>query len=263
MVDLWLFRGNMGEDWNFDSVILANGKRDLNDWVSDMKKKTWIQKQTIPAVDKFDNNDQSGNSVSLINKATKCLEYKAENYVNTINIYSHADYVIQAMYVSDHNYTNSTEFNYFASIINTESTQIFGPVLFFKIMDGKATTLTLDMLLSCLINFYYVESFKLYNKKFESIAVRNIEYEIDSIFKSYYKRTFDTWVLLSEDKDGLSNFLPSGNDINTCPNITFFKLKTYTGDVHDQIKNTEHNKDDDFRGLYMDVDEAYIRKVFF
>jgi hypothetical protein len=263
MVDLWLFRGNMGEDWNFDSIILENGKRDTDAWTREMLKCNWIQKQIIPAYDKFENNDQSGNTVSLINKATQCLDYKESNYVNTINIYTHANYVIQAMYISDHNYTNSTEFNYFATIVNTESTQIFGPVLFFKIMDGKTVSLSINDLLCCLVNFYFVKSYKVYNKKFEEIAVRNIEYEIDSIFKSYHKKYVDGWVLLSDDKKTLENFLEKDNNINSCGNIVFFKLKNYSGDIHDQIKNTPHNKDDDFRGLYMDTDDEYIRKVFF
>ena len=125
MADLWLFRGNMGEDWNFDLIVLENGMRKTTDWVNDMAKKDWISKQRIPLVDKFDNNDQSGNSISLINKASQCLNYKEENLMNTINIYKHYDYIIQAMYITDNNYTNSTEFNYFASIINTESIQIF------------------------------------------------------------------------------------------------------------------------------------------
>lgn len=263
MADLWLFRGNMGEDWNFDLIVLENGMRKTTDWVNDMAKKDWISKQRIPLVDKFDNNDQSGNSISLINKASQCLNYKEENLMNTINIYKHYDYIIQAMYITDNNYTNSTEFNYFASIINTESIQIFGPVLFFKIMDGHTVSLSLEELITCLVNFYYVKSHKIYNKKFEEIAVRNIEYEIDSIFKSYYRRVFGDWVILSENKKILEDFKAKNNDINTCGNIIFFKLKNYSGDVHEQIKNTAHDKGDDFRGLYMDIDETYIRKEFF
>lgn len=264
MVDLWLIKGNVPEQWNFDDVELERGVRKTLTWSNKMLSQPWIKKYVISAEDNFKENDQTGNSVSFLNTSLSMLEYKEGQTINTVNVYKHPDYIIQAMYISEYNFKTSDEFNYFASVVNTESFNIFGPVVFFKTQNKKTVSLSIDDLLCCMINYYYVKSYKLKNNSFEEIAINNFEPDIDKMFRGYTVRQIDDWMIFSDDcKSNLKELKEKDNDINNFNNIIFMKLKKHTGELHEIISSFEHNKDSDYRGLYMDIDESFIRRTFF
>ena len=259
-VSMWLLEPNNGDEWNYDDVVLENGKRNSLYWSRKMLDNDFIFEKRIPIDDKL--SDMSGNTMSFIKETTKSLRYKEEQMINTVNVYEHANYTIQMMYVSDYNCFNTDQYNYFATIVNTESMQVFGPAIFFKTENGLTTNLTLDQLLCCLLNFYYVKTFRYKDSKFIEITNRNLEYDIDDMFKGYHKKFIDGWVVLSEKKEELENFKDKNNKLSDFTDLIWFKLKDYKGEVHDQIKDI-HNKDDDFRGMYMDLDVDFILKKFF
>lgn len=262
-VDLWVFHGNLGEQWTFNNVSLERGERLDKEWIREAKTFPWIERVQIPENDNLENTDQCGNSVSLINAATKHLRYQENDKINTVNIYEHSDYTIQAMYIIDRNYMNYNEFNYFASIVNIESAQIYGPAIFFKTENGRTTTLDIGELLCQILNFYYVKTCKLSYGKFSNIAINNFEPEIDNLFKSYHKKKIDSWIILSESQAELDKLLEKDNSLEDFQNLIWLKLKRYNGEIHECMSTTEHDHDSDFRGLYMDVDEKHIRKIFF
>lgn len=262
-VKLWVMHGNMGEQWSFDDLELANGQRNDEPWTRHAKRYPWISCAKIPEKDNLKDNDQSGNTISFLNTVTKELRYQENDTINTVNVYEHCDYTIQAMYVSDRNYMNYNEFNYFSSLVNTESAQIYGPAIFFKTQNNCTVDLSIEELLVLLVNFYYVKSCKLNGDKFENIAVPNYEPHIDSVFKGYYKKKFDDWIILSESKTEIDTFQQSNNDLNNFKKLIFFKLKRYAGEIHDSMMTTDHDKDSDYRGLYMDIDERIVRNEFF
>ena len=110
-VSLWVMHGNLGEQWSFDDLQLENGQRYDEHWTRQAKKHPWITCAKIPEKDNFENNDQSGNTISFLNTVTKELRYQENDKINTVNVYEHCDYTIQAMYVIDRNYMNYNELN--------------------------------------------------------------------------------------------------------------------------------------------------------
>lgn len=261
-VDLWLITGNNGEDWCFDNLEVNGRKRDSYYWVKDMLDENFIIKKSIPKLDKFDQNDQSGNTISFLNCLSQSLNFQEGQMMNTVNVYEHCDYTIQMTYIVDYNYTNSTDFNYFATMVNTECMKVFGPAIFYKTQDGLTTNLKIDELLNTLLNFYHVVTYRYKNGKFEEICNKNMEHEIEAVFKSYNKRRIGDWIVLSEDKDQLVRLQPHGNKLSDFNDLIWFKLKSYSGDIYEQFKN-DVVSEDDYRGLYMDIDKDYICKVFF
>jgi len=260
-VNMWLFEPNDPSDWIFDGVYVDRGRRILDDWIDNCSSLNFIKKVTIPLKD----DGREDNTISFINTVNKALDYKEGQNINTVNVYRHPNYSIQAMYIDSFNCTNSDDFNYFGTIVNIESMQIFGKCILFKVENSNINNLTLEEALSTLINFYYVKSIKLNtNRMFEQIAINNYEPEINAMFDSYYKSVIGDWIILSDDKDMLEKVKEKDNKIEDLNNIIWFKYKTYMGDVTASIsEQVEHNKESDFRGLYMDIDESYIRKVFF
>ena len=87
-------------------------------------------------------------------------------------------------YITDYNYTNSTDFNYFATMVNTECIKVFGPAIFYKTANGLTTNLTIEELLNTLLNFYYVTSYRYKNGIFEEICNRNMEYDCYGVSSS-------------------------------------------------------------------------------
>lgn len=261
-VDLWLITGNNGDDWNFDNLDVNGRQRDSYYWVKDMIEEDFITRKTIPQLDHFKENDQSGNTISFLNCLTQSLNFQQDQMMNTVNVYEHCDYTIQMTYIMDYNFTNSTDFNYFATMVNTECVKVFGPAIFYKTENGLTTNLKLDELLETLLNFYHVVTYRYKNGNFEQICNRNMEHEIEAVFKSYCKRRINDWIVLSEDKDQLTRLKPSNNKLSDFNDLIWFKLKTYSGDIYHQLKD-DVVSEDDFRGLYMDIGKDYILKTFF
>lgn len=261
-VDLWLIGPNNGEDWNFDEVDINGLKRDSYYWCKSILDNDFITKKSIVKKDNYTNNDQSGNTISFINCMTSSLEYKEGQMMNTLNVYEHKNYTIQVSYITDYNYTNSTDLNYFATMVNTECIKIYGPAIFYKTENGLTTNLTIKELTDTLLNFYYVVTYRYKNGKWELICCQNFEHEIERMFGSYYKKRIGDWIVLSEDKEQIKNLMPNSNNITDYTDLIWFKLKSYSGEIYEQTKN-DITSVDDYKGLYMDIDKEFIIQEFF
>lgn len=261
-VDLWLIEANDGTEWTFDELEINGRKRDSYHWLKEIVKKEFITKKSIAKNDNHKNNDQSGNTISFLNCMTKSLKYSEGQMMNTVNVYEHKNYTIQVSYITDYNYTNSEELNYFATVVNTECIKIYGPAIFYKTQNGFTTNLSLEELTNTLINFYYVVSYRYKNGNFELICCQNFEQEIENMFKSYYKTRLGDWIILSENKDQIKTLMPSGNKLSDFNDLIFLKLKSYGGEIYEQTKNDVVSIDD-YKGLYMDIDKDFIISEFF
>ena len=260
MVQIWIVKPNIPDDWIFDGVELISGKRSIDSLVSRFKsnKLNFFQQ-----VDINTNDDGS----DFLNKLSNGLECSTESFVNTVEIYPHPSYMIECSYRSDLNFQNSKDFNYFSTVVNIESINIFGSAVFFKTANKKLINLDLEELISQIVNFYFLKTCKLTtNGIFEEIGMNNFEPEITRRLDGYKVKKFGDWLVFSDDpKSNLSELKLNGNLITNFKNLIWLKTKTHIGDIHEAIQSTnyEKNKDGDLRGLYMDLDPEYIISVFF
>jgi hypothetical protein len=258
MVKIWLVKSNVPEDWDFTGLEIAQGKRTFGDLTNRLAKSKFIQSINI--------NDTDDGS-DFLNKLSTSLECTSETFVNTIQVYPHSNYKIECTYRSDLNFQNSQDFNYFSTVINTESVNIFGSVIFFKTNGQKLMNLELEELVGQIANFYFLRTYKLKTDgKFEEIGMSNFEPDIDRMLRGYKVKKIGDWLIFSDDsKSNLSELKESGNNINEFKNLIWLKVKTYIGDIHKALESTayEKNKDGDLRGIYMDLDPEYIISVFF
>lgn len=257
MVKIWLVKPNVPEDWNFDSVEIIAGKRSVDEWINKMKLSKFIK-----CIEISDQDD----GCEFLNKLSLHLETTTDSLANTIQVYEHPLYKIECTYRSDLNYQNSSDFNYFGTVVNIESINMFGSALFLKTANKKLCNLEIDELLVQLLNFYYVKTFKLSNGKFQELGIMNYEPEIGRILNGYKVKKINDWLIFSDDsKSNLSNLKQSGNNIDEFNNLIWLKIKNHIGDIHEALESVspEKNKDGDMRGLYMDLDVDFIKTVFF
>lgn len=258
MVKIWIVKPNVPEDWVFDGVEILAGKRSLGSLVSRIKSSKWIKQ-----IDINPNDD----GCEFLNELSKGLDCSTESYVNTVQIYSHPNYKIECSYRSDLNFQNSKDFNYFSTVTNIESINIFGSAIFFKSGNKSLEDLELEELVCQIVNFYFMKTWKLNSVgKFEEIGMINFEPEITRRLDGYKVKKFGDWLVFSDDsKSNLSELKSKGNSIADFKNLIWLKVKTHIGDIHEAIESTgyEKNKDGDLRGLYMDLDPEYIMSVFF
>jgi len=257
MVKIWIVKPNIPENWSFDSVEIIAGKRECSDWVKSIKSSTWIK-----CVEISDSDD----GCDFLNQLSIGIQATTESFANTIKVYTHPHYTIECTYRSDLNFQNSKDFNYFGTVINVESINIFGPAVFFKSENKKLGNLELDELLMQLINFYFLKTYKLKNGNFEELSMTNYEPEIGRILNGYKVKKINDWIIFSDDPNSnLANLKNSNNNINEFNNLIWLKLKQHIGDIYQALEsmNLENNKDGDMRGLYMDLDIEYIKTTFF
>jgi hypothetical protein len=265
MVRLWLIDDNVPDMWTQvlrDNVRIDRGKKITKYFTEAISSSSFVHCSTIVDVDTEDTG-QKGNTTSFINKASELLDYKEGQHINTISVYQHPDYSIQAMYIINKDCSNSTDINYFATITNTENFQIFGKAVFFKIQNEHTVDLPLDDLLNLLINFYYVNGCRYQHGKFETVSSNNYVPEIQRMFHSYKKKTVQTWMVLAETQEMLDKINEKNNTLEDLDNVIWFKVKEYHGELALIMDTVSHNKDSDYRGVFMDINESFIRKVFF
>lgn len=260
-ISLYVIEPQEPEIWTFDDIVIENGQRNIDYWVSRSKNLPFIKQVNI----KISMTDLSLNTATLVNNVTKLLNYEKNDTIDTVTFYKHSDYVIQGMFKTCYNDNISpSEFNYFATITNNECKQIYGKVVFYTIKNSLTVDTSIKKLLSCMCNFYFLETIKITNGKFESICVKNYEPTIESLFKSYYKLLIDDWVILSSETSDIENIKNNNKNISDYKNIVFFKTKKYIGDLYSTVMSmNEHNKDGDFLGVYMDIDNDYVYSTFF
>ena len=157
---MWTIGPNNHADWDLSHIVIENGKVNLDYWIRKIQNVNWIKYDNIVEIDNYENNDQSGNTISTINTVTRNLNYLENQRINTVDVYKHPDYSIQAMYIYDYDLTSSKNINYCATLINNEHMKIYENAVFFKIKDGLTIDLDLSELLSLLCNFYYVKCIK-------------------------------------------------------------------------------------------------------
>ena len=252
MTKIWKIKANQPTDWDFDGVEIVKGRREIKYFLE--KEKSFINSIKIK------NDDGS----DFINKLSIELDCTSESYVNTITVYRHCDYIIQCSYRSDLDYKDG--FNYFGTIVNLEAVNIFGPAIFFKLENNKLVDLQLEDVLTLLINFYYVKTYKLTSGNLEEISFNNFEPDIDRILKGFTIKKINSWYIFSDDKNSnIENLKESGNNINDFNNLIWLKKKTYNGEIFDSMEslNLENNREGDMRGNFMDLDIIYIKKTFF
>jgi len=253
---IWTIKTNDPLVWNFDGVEIIKCKRELGNFCSNMLSKKIITLSNIPIND----------DVTLLNTITTKLNVNEESLINTINIYEHPNYLIQCSYRSDLDFTNSKDFNYFSTVINLESINIFGSVIFFKIENNKLIDLEIDELLVLLVNFYYLKTVRLINGVFEEIGISNFEPDLTRLFNGYKIKKYKDWIILSDDsKSNLVNMKEDGNKIQDFNNIIWLRIKQLNGEITQAMKDLklENNRDGDLRGKYMDIDINYIKSIFF
>jgi hypothetical protein len=258
MPKIWIVKPNLPEDWTFNGVEVSRGKRTLGGYVDEI-----VQKKFIQCINISDSDD----GCEFLNELSKGLECAdSSTHANTVQVYSHPHYNIECTYRSDLNFQNSQAFNYFGTVVNIESINMFGPAVFFKIANKKLINLELEELINQIVNFYYLETYKLSGGSFEKIGINNFEPEITRILNGYKVKKFGDWFVFSDDpKSNLNELKQSKNNINEFNNMIWLKVKTHIGDIHEALESTgyEKNKDGDLRGLYMDLDPEYIKAVFF
>lgn len=258
MTKTWLIKKNKPNEWEFNGVEIIKGKRETNEWINYIKSsKTFIKQININKLDP---------DVDLLNQFTINLDLSANNTLaNTLTLVSRPDYIIQCTYRSDINATNSTDFNYFSSVINLDSNQIYGSCMFYKIRNNKLVDLELDEILTLLINFYYLKTYKLKNGKFEEIGLNNFEPDIDRMFRGYTIKKIKGWFIMTDDsKSNIENLKESNNDISQFNNLIWLRTKNYGGEMYEAIESLNMGKNEcDLRGIYEDIDVDYIMGTFF
>ena len=259
MVKTWLIKENKPDEWNFDGVEIIQGKREISHWLNyTANNKLFIKEINI--------ND-SKPDVDFLNKLSINLNLSAEleTMANTLTIVSRPNYIIQCTYRSDLNAKNSINFNYFSSVVNVESAQIYGGCMFFKIQDKKLVDLELEDILSLIVSFYYIKTYRLKSGKFEEIALNNFEPDINKMFQGYKVKKFKSWLVFSDDSNSnIEQLKQSNNDISQFNNLIWLRIKEYSGDMFEAIQSLNiSNNECDLRGIYEDLDIDYITKVFF
>ncbi len=258
MPKIWIVKTNIPEDWTFDGVEVIAGKRTLGGYVEELACKKFIKCVKI---------SESDDGCEFLNELSKGIDCQSsDSHANTVKVFSHPNYTIECTYNSDLNFQNSQDFNYFGTVVNIESINMYGSAVFFKTANGKLADLELEELVKQIVNFYYLETYKLKGGIFEPIGIKNFEPEITRILNGYKVRKFGDWYVFSDDpKSNLSNLKQSKNNISEFNNLIWLKTKTHIGDIHEALESTgyEKNKDGDLRGLYMDLDPEYIKAVFF
>jgi len=252
MVNIWKIKSNQPCDWDFNGIEIVKGRREINYFIDN----------DISFINpiKIKNDDGS----DFLNKLSSELNCTSESYINTITVYNHCDYIIQCSYRSDLDYNDG--FNYFGTIVNLEAVNIFGSAIFFKLENNKLVNLEKEDVLTLLINFYYVKTYKLTSGNFEEISFNNFEPDIDQFLKGYTVKKINSWYVFSDDnKSNIENLKESNNDINEFDNLIWLKKKVYYGEIYNSIQslNLENNREGDMRGQYMDLNIDIIKKTFF
>jgi hypothetical protein len=257
MPRIWIIKPNLPELWSFNGVCLENGKRTMGDWISELECCNFI---------KCINISETDDGCEFLNILSTELECSTESYANTIQIYNHPKYKIECSYRSDLNFQNSKDFNYFTTVVNIESVNVFGSSLYCKTSNKKLVDLSLEELISQLVNFYFLRTYKLSNGKFQEIAINNFEPDIENMLRGYKVKKFNNWLVFSDDnKSNLNSLKESNNNILEFNNLIWLKIKNHVGDIHRALENAniENNREGDLRGIYMDLDPEYIISVFF
>jgi hypothetical protein len=251
---MWLIDINNTDDWPVSNIKIVDGKRDINDFIDECKKLSFVKKIEL--------SDQSEFFVVLGN----ALNLDEQKLVNTLTVFENNDYLIQFCYHQDYVNYNEPEFNYFSTIINTTNEIVFGKACFFMIekTSKKLVDLSLEKLLSLLINIHIFSTCQIRNGDLEEICFPNIKGHIDDIFKDYKKHKVYNWEFYIPKIDDEEDLYVLGIKevcIHKYNNLIILKTKEENTIDDENIKknNIDLNQ---IRGIYLDLEKKYLSKLF-
>jgi hypothetical protein len=251
---MWLVDVNEKDDWFVNNIKIIDGKRNIDDFVTESNNLQLIKKLELDDHDKF--------FIVLGN----ALDIKEGYLTNTITIYEDHKSLVQFCYHQD--YTNYFEpkMNYFSSIINNTSEIIFGKACFFMVEKSskKLIDLSLEKLLSFMANMHVFTTCQVRNGDLEEICFPNIKGHIDNIFKDYNKHTIYNWEFYIP-KSNTTVVLDDLGVIEVCigkyEGLIILKVNENNSIDNEDIKknNVETNQ---IRGIYLDLEKKYLSKLF-
>ena len=251
---MWLVDVNEKDDWFVNNIKIIDGKRNIDDFVTESNNLQLIKKLELDDHDKF--------FIVLGN----ALDIKEGYLTNTITIYEDHKSLVQFCYHQD--YTNYFEpkMNYFSSIINNTSEIIFGKACFFMVEKSskKLIDLSLEKLLSFMANMHVFTTCQVRNGDLEEICFPNIKGHIDDIFKDYNKHTIYNWEFYMP-KSNTTVILDDLGIIEVCiykyDGLIILKVNEDNSIDNESIKknNIETNQ---IRGIYLDLEKKYLSKLF-
>jgi hypothetical protein len=251
---MWLVDINDKDDWCIDNIKIIDGKRNIDNFISESNNSQVIKK--------LDLDDQKNFFVVL----GEALNLNEQYLLNTLTIYEDSESLIQFCYHQD--YTNFFEpkINYFSTIINNTSEIIYGKACYFMVdkASKKLIDLSLEKLLTFLANIHIFTTFQVRNGDLEEICFPNIKGHIDDIFKDYNKHIIYNWEF----------YIPKSNtevDLHELgiKEVCIYKyngliiLKVNEDNSIDNESIKKNNIDtNQIRGIYLDLEKNYLSKLF-
>lgn len=251
---MWLIDINNTDDWPVNSIKIIDGKRDIDNFIEECKKLSFVKKL------KLDN--QSEFFVVLGN----ALNLDEQKLVNTLTVYEDNEYLIQFCYHQDYVNYYEPEFNYFSTIINNTNEIVFGKSCFFMVdkASKKIVDLPIEKLLLLLVNIHIFSTYQVRNGDLEQICFPNIKGHIDDIFKDYKKHKIYNWefyIPKINDEDDLNNLGITEVCIHKYNDLIILKMKEDNSIDNENVKknNIDLNQ---IRGIYLDLEKNYLSKLF-
>ena len=157
---MWLVDVNEKDDWLVNNIKIIDGKRNIDDFVTESNNLQIIKKIELKNPDDF--------FVVLAD----VLNIKEGYLTNTITVYEDNNSIIEFCYHQDYTSYFEPKINYFSSIINNTSEIICGKACFFMVerSSKKIIDLSLEKLLSLLANIHIFKTFQVRNGDLEEIC---------------------------------------------------------------------------------------------
>lgn len=257
---MWIIEPNNPEDWDHQLITIRDGKRDSHDFIKSCIKNKVVSSSNV------NNNEES------LNIIIQKLNLDRTKMANTITLFEDSSSIIQFCYHQDFIECNSKNlegkyYNYFASIINNEISNIFGNAVFFEINKDNNQLNDLDptKLFNFLANLHFVKTYQVRNGDLQEIAFPNIKGIIHSALKDKTFHSIQNWEFyMSKNSNGdITDLGIEPVDINNYNDLIIFKQKPQhevTSQLIDEGKiNIEENT---IKGYYDDVDIKYIENFF-
>jgi hypothetical protein len=251
---MWLVDVNDKDDWLINNIKIIDGKRNIDDFIS--------ESNNLHTIKKLELDDQKNFFVVLAD----ALNLNEQYLLNTLTIYEDNDSLIQFCYHQD--YTNFFEpkINYFATIINNTNEIIYGKTCYFMVdkSSKKLIDLSLEKLLTFLANIHILTTFQVRDGDLEEICFPNIKGHIDDIFKDYKKHKIYNWEFYIP-KSNIDVDLDELGIKEVCiakyNGLIILKVKEDNSIDNESIKKNKIDTNQ-IRGIYLDLEKKYLSKLF-
>lgn len=257
---MWIIKPNLPEDWNHNLIRINEGKRDTSEFIEACLKAPYIKSELV------DSNDES------IKVIYEKLEINSEMLINTLTVYEDKDIVIQYCYQQDYyQYHKPTDgascYNYFSSIINNQTENVYGNAVFFQINkeDKKLMDLNPETLLELLASLYYVRAFQVRNESINEITFPNDKKYISEMMKDKNNHVIDNWVFYL-DKNANGDITDLGMELVNMKDyngLIIMRQKDGNDITMQMVMEGKIKYDDSFmKGVYIDINKKYVEKFF-